>query len=646
MIASRYRTIPSYRNAIGSPRAGVLTAHRSSRSLISRIRLETDGVRLFSQQAMIDQYALLRQRVAAGEPVTSLDIVCRCYALATEAMRRAKGMVYYDAQLLGGLVLAVGAIAEIQTGEGKTITTGLPAILHALNGKGVHVSTTNDYLSARDHEELQGVFSQLGLTSGLLESQGPVPDKIAAYACDITYGPGYEFGFDFLKDQLAIRSRFKEPMGERFLRSLQGVAINTAPLTQRGHAFAIVDEADSVLIDEATTPLIMSGGNHGIRTSPSLFAFAKDVADSLGDADFQVERERKRITLTDAGWASIHESYAQRPPGRLSRQWSKLIENSLRATHILVRDVDYVIQNQKVMIVDQNTGRIHDERTWSSGLHQAVEMKESVPLTPENETQARITRQRYSGFYSGMCGLTGTASGGESELRTFYALPVVRIDTHRPCIRKTLPTRSFADFRAKFEAIADDTASRRQSGQAVLIGTRTILESNQLSELLTRKQVKHVVLNGTQSEDEADLIAKAGAAGSVTVATNMAGRGTDIRLSDMVKQAGGLHVVATEFHHSKRVDRQLVGRAARQGDPGSCQFFASAEDELIAANAPDLAARMTKAADEQGQCRGDFHDAISRVQSRVERRAFQSRQEMVEYDDWLESVQSSLARSA
>jgi len=626
----------------------MLPLDRSTNRLIGRIRTQADQLKGLCDQQLAVFADQLRQRIGAGEDVRSIDIVCQSFALTTEALRRQTGMTYYDVQLASGLVLAAGAIAEIQTGEGKTITTALPAVLHGLTGRGVHVATTNDYLSKRDHDELEPIYKALGLTSGLLTSRSQPAENRHAYAADITYGPGYEFGFDFLKDQLTIRGRHQEPLGQRFLRTMQGVTVRETPLAQRGHAFAIIDEADSVLIDEATTPLILSGGRSSAATSQSMYEYARRVATELRDKHFECDLGKRTVKLNNSGWESVHEAFNNRPAGRLARPWSQLIEHALRAEHILERDVDYVVTDDRVMIVDQNTGRIHDERTWSASLHQAVEVKENVTVTAEQESQARITRQRYCGFYASMCGLTGTATGSEDELRVFYRLPVVQIPTNEPCVRKSLPLRMFASRKAKFQAICQDIATRSDSHQPVLVGTRTIADSKRLSELLTDCGIKHVVLNGLQDEQEAAVVARAGVAGAVTVATNMAGRGTDIRLDRRAKRAGGLHVIGTELHHSQRVDRQLAGRAARQGDPGSCQFFASAEDELIVARDPKLAQQIRNASQGKGECGGgsDFLPAIKRIQSTLEREAAKQRVSMVEHDKWLESVQSSLARRA
>lgn len=640
-------TITSYRGITGQPKRGVQSVGKSTQDWIQRVRARGRQLASLDDRTFRASAARCRDRIRSRDDAAVLDNAIESFALTGEALRRTTGMSYYDVQLCGGFVLAAGTIAEIQTGEGKTITTALPTVLHAWSQRGVHVATTNDYLSRRDHDELKPVYDLLGFSVGLLQPQGPVEEKIKAYACDITYGPGYEFGFDFLKDQLALRSRHRTRLGERFLRSLQGIDSREATPAQRGHAFAIIDEADSVLIDEATTPLILAGGKSSAATSPALYQFARRVSMDLSeDDDYIIDPIKRSIRLTPDGWKRIHRSFDSRPPGQLARPWSQLVVNALRAERILQRDVDYVVQEGQVMIVDQNTGRIHDERKWSSGLHQAVEAKEQVEMTDENETHARITRQRYIGFYEGVAGLTGTASDSESELREFYRLPVVRIETNKPCVRQPLPLRCFDTCQRKFDAIADDAAGRSRRGQPVLIGTGTIQESKLLSQRLTEQGLTHIVLNGLQDEEEASIVRRAGVAGAVTVATNMAGRGTDIKPDAQALAAGGLHVAAAAMHGCQRVDRQLAGRAARQGDPGSCQFYAAADDEMIQSRDPDLAAKMRASAGPTGQCRKDFSVALRRLQRQAEADALMQRQRMVAHDDWMESVQSSLARRA
>ena len=646
MLGSR-PTIATYRGIGGRPKRGVQPPGKAAEQWIDRVRQRGRQLQTVTEQAFSAAAADCRGRIQSVAQTACIENVIESFALTGEALRRVTGMSYYDVQLLGGFALAAGTIAEIQTGEGKTITTALPTVLHAWSGRGVHVGTTNDYLSKRDHEQLRDVYARLGLTSDHLQPQGPIDQKVAAYACDITYGPGYEFGFDFLKDQLSLRSRHQQRLGEVFLRRLQGGEDRERMQMQRGLAYAIIDEADSVLIDEATTPLILSGGASAATTAPVMYQFARQVACQLTPQhDYQLDPVKRSITLSGEGWKRIQQAFEARPQGQLARSWSQLIENALRAEYILKRDVDYVVQQGEVMIVDQNTGRIHEERKWSSGLHQAVETKECVAATVEKATHARITRQRYIGFYEGVAGLTGTASDSESELREFYQLPVVRIPTHKPCVRQPLPLRCFDNQDSKFAAIADDLAIRRRRGQPVLVGTRTIDESQRLSRRLGQQGIPHVVLNGLQDEEEAQIVARAGIAGAVTVATNMAGRGTDIKLEPKSIEAGGLHVIATEMHPSRRVDRQLAGRAARQGDPGSCQFYLSAADELIHSRAPAVAQQIVASAGESGETRKDFSADVRRVQQQAEAAALLARQNMVAHDDWMESVQSSLAKRA
>jgi len=639
--------LPSYRGWFGQPHRHVQAHRASCARLVGKIRRRAEHIKSFKSRQLSDNAALLRQRVLAGEPPTSESIAVAAFAVTTEAVRRATGKTYYDVQLIGGMVLAVGAVAEIQTGEGKTIITALPAVLHALSGKGVHVATTNDYLSRRDFEEMRPAYELLGLTAGLIQPQGPPAEKHEAYSCDITYGPGYEFGFDFLRDQLTLRSRVVESLGARHLQRMRGQNFVTGRLAQRGHAFAIIDEADSVLIDEATTPLILSGRDATARTDAALYRFARQVADRLEkERDFDIDEARRTASLTAVGWAAIHQAFHSRPAGQLARPWSQIVEHALRAEHLLHRDVDYVVRDGQVMIVDPHTGRIHNERKWRAGLHQAVEVKEGVQATDEKKTQARITRQRFCQFYEQMCGLTGTAHGGETEFREFYSLPVVVVPTDRPCVRKLLPTRFIATRAAKHQLLAADAADRAWRGQPVLIGTRTIRESRAVSMALTDAGVRHMVLNGLQDTEEAEIVSRAGITATVTVATNMAGRGTDIRLDDAARHAGGLHVAAAEFHESRRVDRQLAGRAARQGDPGSCQFWASAEDEIFVNHAPALCAKFQRITQQTGETCDGLDDDVRRLQLRLEQEGLESRRQMVAHDQWLESVQSTLARRA
>jgi preprotein translocase subunit SecA len=646
MISRTARKIHSYRGMSGRPRSSVATPHSSHASLLGEIHGRASQLELLTSAALAQKSVELKQRVMRGARINSPETVVQAFALAMVAVERTLGIKYYDVQLIAGLVLAAGAVAEIQTGEGKTIITALPAYLQALLGQGVHVATTNDYLSHRDCRQLTAAYELLNMSVGLLEPQATPAQKREAYARDITYGPGYEFGFDFLRDQLTLRSRHTEPLGFRHLQRLRGQSLARDQLVQRGHAFAIIDEADSVLIDEATTPLILSGVTSAVANDPALYAQAQDLVDRLEEEkDFEVDRIQRSMLFTSAGWDAIHQAFRERPPSRLARPWSKIVENALRAKFLVRREVDYVVHDGRVKIVDPNTGRIYSERTWRAGLHQAVEVREGLQPTPEKETQARITRQRYCHCYENISGLTGTARGGEAEFHAFYALPVVEIPTNRPCRRRVFPSRFFVSKAAKYAAIVADVAQRQQQGQPVLVGTRTIQDSKALAAELTAAKVSHTVLNGLQDATEASIVGQAGDRGRVTVATNMAGRGTDIRLDSTVIAAGGLHVIAAEFHQSRRVDRQLAGRAARQGDPGSCQCFASAEDEIISSHGASLTATIQERADNRGECPVDLTNNVRRLQTRLERLSLASRQRMVAHDQWLESVQSSLART-
>ncbi|MEL6104865.1 MAG: hypothetical protein AAFU85_02460 [Planctomycetota bacterium] len=637
------KRIPSYRFFHRPPRRAVVPTS-NTRRWVDPVRRRAATLGQLTDAALRDHANQFRESMRDPYRSTERGRVIESFALTEVALQRTTGMSYYDVQLIGGFVLAGGTIAEIPTGEGKTITTALPTVLRAWCGQGVHVATTNEYLSRRDHDQLAPLFRTLGLTSAHLEPSANVPQKKFAYACDITYGPGYEFGFDYLRDQMTHRGNVQEPLGHRFIYRLRGRAKREFSFIQRSHAYTILDEADSVLVDEASLPLILSRGASQAGTAKVMFEFAERIATSLQEElDYRIERRSRTIALTSRGWKTIHQSFLSRPPGQIARPWFRLIENALRARYLIRRDEDYVIVNDEIQIVDGNTGRIHDERTWNGGLHQAVQVKERVPVTPENDTGARITRQRFVGFYRGVAGLTGTATGAETEFAEFYGLPVVRIPTHRPCIRESLAMRCFSTEASKLKAIGDETSKRSQRGQPVLIGARTIHESSRISEQLESLKVQHVVLNGLQDESEAHLVARAGESAAVTVATNMAGRGTDIRPSDASLRAGGLHVIASGIHESARVDRQLEGRAARQGQPGSSQVFSSAEDELVVRHAPALADRMSSDA-VKGECVRDFSSAHRRLQRELEAEASRRRQRMVSHDRWMESVQSSLAR--
>ncbi len=572
-----------------------------------------------------------------------LDTTIAAFALMTEAVRRTTGMEYYDVQLRGGLALVNGQIAQMQTGEGKTLTTGLPAFALGLAGKGVHVATTNSYLAARDSEELRPALEMLGFTVGLLpEEHDPTVAK-GSYQSDVTFGTGYDFGFDFLRDQISLRRQPKLPLGIRHLARLTNCEPQAPQLLQRPHAFAIVDEADSVLIDEATMPLILSVPTPQAE-APHLLQLAKNTAEQLVlDQHFTLNEAQRTIEFTNEGWTAIHLPLQQQQVCGLQRPWSNYVQQALRASTFLQRDVDYVVTEEEVHIVDQQTGRIHEERSWRDGLHQAVEIKEGLPPSPEKSSEGRVSRQRYFQLYDQLCGMTGTAAGSGPELADFYGLNVTEIPTHRPCRRETQPTRCFKNDEARDVAVVNDALRRQKNGQPVLIGTRTIKHSKRLANRMQAIGANHTVLNGVQDQTEASIIGSAGAAGAITIATNMAGRGTDIKPDAQALKAGGLHVMAVEHNASPRVDRQLAGRAARQGQPGSVQFFVSADDEIFVQGESRLPKLIREASSEGGECLQTFASDIADLQRQLEARDFERRREMVQRDQWLDSVLETLA---
>lgn len=641
------RTITDYRGLGGIPKRGVCEPSKATWSWVQLVHRRSSALRQLSKRSLLEAADTLRNAIRSGDDAFKTDSAIESFALTAEALRRAVGWEYHDTQLAAGFALAAGAIAEVQTGEGKTIIAALPATLHAWYRGGVHVATTNAYLSGRDHETLRPVYAALGLTSGCLHPQQDPQEKRDAYACDVTYGPGYEFGFDFLRDQILTLQRRRLPLGQQYLQRLAGKSHITDQAVQRGLSFAIVDEADSVMIDEAMTPLIVSGQAESRQTDPMILHQARQVACSLqSGSDYQTEIANRHIVLTESGLRRVMQKEEQGAAGDMARRWDELVTNALRAEYLMQRDIDYVIKQGCIVLVDPNTGRLHPERRWSGGLQQAVEAKEELSITPESATRGRITRQRYLGLYPRLAGMTGTAVGSEAEFREFYRLPVVQIAPHQPCRRSELPLLVFESSDAKRRAIVRDTIARIAVGQPVLIGTASIHQSRQVAQELRLRGIEHAVLNGVQDEREAEIVARAGTAGQVTVATNMAGRGTDIRLDEAARSAGGLHVIATEMHLCARVDRQLIGRTARQGDPGSCQFFVAADDPLVQRYDPNLAARMREVADGSGQSRGDVCRALLRLQRIAESDAWQRRRQLVAHDDWFESVQSSFARRA
>ncbi len=554
----------------------------------------------------------LKQEVADGKSLDAL--MPEVFAMVREASLRTLNMRHFDVQLIGGAVLHAGKIAEMKTGEGKTLVATLAVALNALAGKGVHVVTVNDYLARRDAAWMGEIYKFLGLTVGVIVHGLSDDERKAAYAADITYGTNNEFGFDYLRDNMKF---YKDQ------------------LCQRDHFFAIVDEVDSILIDEARTPLIISGAG---QESTALYARTDAIVPNLKrETHFSIDEKNRSLTLTEDGVTlaeqllNIENLY---DPQNIALQHHLL--QALKAHHLFKRDVDYIVSEGQVVIVDEFTGRPMPGRRFSDGLHQALEAKEGVKIEQENHTLASITFQNYFRMYDKLAGMTGTADTEAVEFKQIYNLDVVSIPTHMPMIRKDYPDYIFHSAKEKFEAIANEIKALHEKGQPVLVGTISIENSELISNMLKKMGIPHNVLNAKHHEQEATIVAEAGRKGKVTIATNMAGRGTDIKLDEEALALGGLHILGTERHESRRIDNQLRGRSGRQGDPGSSRFFLSLEDDLLRLFGSDrFKGLLSKLGMGDGQPIEDrmVSAAIERAQKRVEAHNFEIRKTLLDYDN-------------
>jgi len=508
------------------------------------------------------------------------ELVAGAFALVREVAGQTIGMRHFDVQLRGGWILLNGMIAEMETGEGKTLTATLPACTAALAGFPVHVITVNDYLTARDAELMRPVYTALGLSVGVVTHGGDPASRRAAYACDITYCTNKELTFDYLRDRIALGSHANRVQLQ--VEKIAGTETRSSKLVLRGLYFAIVDEADSVLVDEARTPLIISGQGDS-KGAREMYEGALGLAERLVPGEhFTLDTRDRQAHLADAGREQLEE-WAVALPGVWSgrRRREELVARALSALHLFERDKHYIVHDGKIQIIDEYTGRILPDRTWELGLHQMIEAKEGCDLSDQQASLARMTYQRFFRRYLHLAGMTGTASEIAGELWSVYRLPVVKVPTNRPAQRRDLGEYVYASERDKWNGIAKRVRELHLQGRPVLVGTRSVAASELLSAILTTHGVSHRLLNARQDEEEAEIVAQAGQKGRVTVATNMAGRGTDIALGNGVVELGGLHVIASELHESRRIDRQLFGRGARQGDPGSFEAIVSAEDELL-----------------------------------------------------------------
>jgi len=553
-----------------------------------------------------------KARLAKGETLD--DLLPEAFATTREASKRVLNMRHFDVQLLGGMVLHEGKIAEMKTGEGKTLVATLPVYLNALAGKGVHVITVNSYLAERDSKVMGELYEFLGLTVGCNLHGLSHAEKQAAYACDITYGTNNEFGFDYLRDNMVL---YKEQMVQRPLQ------------------YAIIDEVDSILIDEARTPLIISG--QAAKSTELYHAAQRLVSRMKQEEDFTIDIKLKNVMLTEEGVAKAERQFGiENLFDHANVTINHHIQQALKANYIMKRDVDYVVENEEVVIVDEFTGRLMAGRRYSDGLHQAIEAKEELKVQNESMTLATITFQNYFRMYRKLSGMTGTAKTEEEEFRKIYGLDVIQIPTNRPNIRQDMPDVVYKSVAGKFKAVVEEIVERHKKNQPILVGTISIENSEVLSEMLKRRGVQHKVLNAKFHAEEAEIISRAGQPGAVTIATNMAGRGTDILLGEGVADVGGLHIIGTERHESRRIDNQLRGRAGRQGDPGSSQFYLSLEDELMRRfGAENIMAMMDRLGLEEDQPIESrmITRAVESAQKRVEGNNFDTRKIVLQYDD-------------
>ncbi len=583
---------------------------------VARVAALEDEMATLTGEALREKTLEFRRRFEQGETLD--DLMPEAFAVAREAAHRATGMRPFDVQVMGAVVLHQGSIAEMKTGEGKTLVATMPVYLNALAGRGVHLVTVNDYLAGRDAAWMGPVYEFLGLSVAALQNGMEAEERRAAYQADITYGTNTEFGFDYLRDNMVLR---------------------TEQQVQRGHYYCIVDEVDSILVDEARTPLIISGpGERAAKTYYDFARIARRLTPGEGEeADYEVDEKKRTVAITEKGLARVERELGiDNIYEDLSGQLVNHLMQALRAAALFRRDVDYLVQDGEVKIVDEFTGRILEGRRYSEGLHQAIEAREGVKIKEENQTLATITLQNYFRLYEKIAGMTGTAATEADEFQEIYKMEVVVVPTNEPMIRDDRNDLIYKTEKAKYRAAADLLADCYERKQPVLVGTISVEKSERLSEMLKRRGIPHEVLNARHHAKEAAIVAQAGQPGAITIATNMAGRGTDIKLGENVVDLGGLFVLGTERHEARRVDNQLRGRSGRQGDPGTSQFIISLEDDLLRIFGGERIHRLMDrlGLDEDIPIE---HNLISRsvesAQKKVEEQNFQIRKRVLEYDD-------------
>ncbi|MBW3542954.1 MAG: preprotein translocase subunit SecA [Planctomycetes bacterium] len=617
------------------------------RRIVRRILAIERELGTASDEELLKRSLALRYRARSGFPLRRL--LPEAYALVREAAGRKLGMRHFEVQLLGGIALFSGAVAEMETGEGKTFTATLPLYLYALAGRGAHLATANDYLARRDADWMRPVYETLGLTVGVVQSQIPRRERQAAYACDITYGTAKEFGFDFLRDRLLLR-RMQDGQASLLAAILgqEGTADPRSRL-QRDLYFALVDEADSILIDEARTPLILSATpTADAEVAAACYRWAASIADRFQEPEhYEYDQARRSVELTAVG-RSLARSLPKPVEMAAVPQLTiyEFVERAVKVDRDFRRDRQYVVRDGEVVIVDEFTGRLSEGRKWRDGIHQAIEAREQLDISVESGHAAQITVQELFQHYERLAGMTGTAVPSARELKKVYRLPVVPIPTNRRCQRLHLANRVLGTADAKWAAVAQEIEEVHRTGRPVLVGTRSIEASDQLSRLLTERGIEHRVLHAKHLAAEAEIVAEAGKLGRVTVATNMAGRGTDIQLGEGVAELGGLYVIGTEMHEAARVDRQLAGRCARQGDPGSFRQFVALDDELLRhglgpERAQQLAGLGTSG---DGQSFDHLRALFRTAQRKIERKHLRDRKVLMHYVKQRTKLQTRLGQ--
>jgi preprotein translocase subunit SecA len=618
---------------------------RWSKQLAAIGALES-GLKERSDQELRKESLSLRYRARSGEPLAKL--LPEAFALVREAGRRTLQMRHFDVQILGGIAMFNRSIVEMQTGEGKTLTATLPMYLFALAGKGCLLATVNDYLAKRDAEWMEPIYRALGMKVGVIQTQMPQPQRRKSYGCDVTYGTAKEFGFDFLRDRLLLR-RIRE--GQRdLLGAMLGTRAeshNEEPV-QREPYFALVDEADSILIDEARTPLIISAiPTEEERLAVECYKWASTIVDEFEeDEDYEYDHEKKTVELTREGRKKVRT--LPKPDDMDSVGMFHIyqyVERSIKVGREFFLDRQYVVSDGEIVIVDEFTGRMAEGRKWRDGIHQAVEAKQGVEVTVATGQAARVTVQDFFLRFEKLAGMTGTAVASARELRKIYRCHVIAVPTNRPVIRQRLSNMVFGHENAKWAAVVDEICRVHAEGRPVLIGTRSIDKSETVSRLLSERGVEHQVLNAHHVETEAQIVAQAGQPGKVTVSTNMAGRGTDIKLGEGIVELGGLHVICTEMHDSARIDRQLFGRCGRQGDPGTYRQFIALDDELLAAGlGPKKGEKYEDLGAESDEGFHRLGRLFRKAQKKVERRHYRDRKALMYFEKERKKMQQQMGQ--